>query len=366
MKKVLLLMMMPTLCFGQVKVEVSQKQTFSQSYNDAIKAGAASRAASAEAEKARAAKAAAMSDIGAEILVDLTVDLNNYTHIALVSVVYASENGTKVSGQAEYKNFGNLFINSPLTLINPYEYDKKIFKKNKRFLKDIKNPSWLYVYYEKSMVGVDAHRIFVVKNYNNKIIYRGKYINTPKADVVSPFVYFDNSFNETDEEISYDSEKKQEAEAKAKTEYEAKVKQEAEAKAKAEYEAKVKQEAEAKAKTEYEAKVKQEAEAKAKANNEMKSEPATKPSKEIKADSVQLLDITLNNMKIFDYGTLEVGDQVIFKFVGTNRGIIKRVSGDGEGYYIGNREYYPWGTTDIDYSELYFKNKKILGYKKSN
>ena len=326
--------MIPTLCFGQVKVEVSQKQTFSQSYNDAIKAGAASRAASAEAEKARAAKAAAMSDIGAEILVDLTVNLNNYTHIALVSVVNAYENGTKVSGQADYKNFGNLLINSPLTLINPYEYDKKIFKKNKRFLKDIKNPSWLYVYYETSMVGVDAHRIFVVKNYNNKIIYRGKYINTPKADVVSPFVYFDNSFNETDEEISYDSEKKQEAEAKAKAEYEAKVKQEAEAKAKADY--------------------------------EVKSEPATKPSKEIIADSVQLLDITSDNMKIFDYSTLEVGDQVVFKFVGINRGIIKRVIGDGKEYVISNYEYYPWGTYDINYGELYVKNKKITGYKKSN
>ena len=201
MKKLLLILLcIPIIGFGQTqKIDVTVKKTpsISESFNEGLKAGAAAKAAraaqtaaAAEAEKARAAKAAAMSAIGAEIIVDLTVDLNNYTHLALVDVVYADDNNKKYSGKSQYENFANLFSSSPLAVINPFKENKRTAKKNNQFLKETKNPSWLYVYYETSIVGVDSHRSFVVRDSKNQIMYRGKYVNTPKSDMVSPFVFY--------------------------------------------------------------------------------------------------------------------------------------------------------------------------------
>ena len=155
---------------------------------DRVLEGRGSRAA--EAEKARIARAEAMSAIGAEIIVDLEVDLNDYTHLALVNVIYADNATKKYSGKSQYEKFEGLFSSSPLALINPYKENRRKAKKNKQFLKEMKNPSWLYLYYETSAVGVDMHRSFVVRDSENKIIYRGKYVNTPKSDMVAPFVFY--------------------------------------------------------------------------------------------------------------------------------------------------------------------------------
>ena len=54
----------------------------------------------------------------------------------------------------------------------------------------IKDPKTLYVYYETSMVGVNSHRMLIVRDFQNKIIYRAKVINIDKAELVAPFVYF--------------------------------------------------------------------------------------------------------------------------------------------------------------------------------
>ena len=94
------------------------------------------------------------------------------------------------STKHEYNDFSKLFMNSPLSIVNPYVQDKKRAKKNNRFLRDIKDPKTLYLYYESTKIGVNHHRILIVRDYNNKIIYRSKAINISKAELVSPFVYF--------------------------------------------------------------------------------------------------------------------------------------------------------------------------------
>ncbi|MDA9849512.1 hypothetical protein N9C38_02185 [Flavobacteriaceae bacterium] len=126
-----------------------------------------------------------------DVKVPLSVDVNNYTHIALVGVTYANNaTGAKVSIARTYENFSQLFANSPLTVINPYKQDKRRAKKDNRFLREIKNPKTLYLYYETSIVGVNSHRTLVVRDYQNKIVYRAKAINIDKSEIVDPFVYF--------------------------------------------------------------------------------------------------------------------------------------------------------------------------------
>ncbi len=174
-----------------VKVEVTKKKSVSEQITDATTAYAAATAARAEAAKARAATAAAMNDASTNIIVPLEVDLNNYTHIALVGVTYVyTSTGNKVSGKSQYEDFTTYFLNSPLSVINPYEYNKKVAKKNNRLLREIKNPNWLYLYLDTSLVGVDIHSILVLRDSMNKIIFQGKYVNVSASDFTSPLVYF--------------------------------------------------------------------------------------------------------------------------------------------------------------------------------
>ena len=198
MKNVLfILFLVPFISLGQYvppqnqyEVKVKTEKSVSESFTDGIKAGAAARAANAELAKAAAAKSAAMNTSMVDVKVPLSVDVNNYTHIALVGVTYAFENGVKVSGSDQYKNFSQLFANSPLTVINPYKQDKRRARKDNRFLREVKNPKTLYMYYETSMVGVNSHRTLVVRDYQNKIVYRAKAINIDKSEMVDPFIYF--------------------------------------------------------------------------------------------------------------------------------------------------------------------------------
>lgn len=86
-----------------------------------------------------AARANLMAPAGQEIKIPLTIDLNNYTTIALVGVTYVHPSGKKSSNRGTYRNFEQLLLNSPFTILNPATYDKKKFRKNSRFLRDIKN-----------------------------------------------------------------------------------------------------------------------------------------------------------------------------------------------------------------------------------
>lgn len=129
----------------------------------------------------RAAKAKAMSEPKNDIITPLTVDLYDYTHIAIV--------GATCSGNTKPKACYNLisdgFMQSALTVINPVDYDKKKFKKNPSFLRTIKNPKWVYVTYQKSIQGVDDYRTLTIRDSQNKVLYKVNTRNIPATEVYS-------------------------------------------------------------------------------------------------------------------------------------------------------------------------------------
>jgi hypothetical protein len=157
------------------------------SFADSYAKGAQAAAARAAAE---AARAAAMSEATTNIKVPIEIDLNDYTHLALVGITFSNVYNKKFSGRKQYEEFAKLFLNSPLIVVNPYVKSKQKSKADNRWLREIKSPTYLYVYYETSTVGVDSHRSLVVRNSENKIIYQIKAVNIPKSEVVDPFVYF--------------------------------------------------------------------------------------------------------------------------------------------------------------------------------
>ena len=69
---------------------------------------------------------------------------------------------------------------------------KKKFKKDRRFLRQIKNPKWLYLYYDKSAIldpsAVAVVRDLVVRDYNNKIIYSA--LSTNNNTLLAPLINF--------------------------------------------------------------------------------------------------------------------------------------------------------------------------------
>lgn len=181
----------PTENTHKVDVTVKKEQSVSEAINDGVRAGAAARTAAAAQAQARAAASAAMTDSSIETIVPLEVDLNNYEKVALVGITYANlSTGAKTSNKSTYNNFEQLFANSMLQVLNPYEVDKRKARKNNRFLREIKDPKTLYMYYETSLVGVNLHRMLIVRDFENKIIYRAKVVNIDKAELVAPFVYF--------------------------------------------------------------------------------------------------------------------------------------------------------------------------------
>ena len=138
-----------------------------------------------ERQRAQAEIAAAMAAPSIETIVPLNIDLNNYTHIALVSLFNSDRKRTYESWEE------NWLVNSPLSVINPFVYDKKRAKKNYRFLKEIKNPNWLYLYTDYNKINpIDFKRDLLLRDSKNKIVYRVEAINVDISTLLSPLVNF--------------------------------------------------------------------------------------------------------------------------------------------------------------------------------
>ena len=128
-----------------------------------------------------AARAAAMNESSTEVITPLTVDFYDYTHIALVAATCSGGGKDKDC----YNVISDMFKFSPLTIINPRDYNKKRFKKNPAYLRTVKNPKWVYVSYSKSIQGVDDIRSLTIRDSQNKVLYKVKTRNVSSKEVVS-------------------------------------------------------------------------------------------------------------------------------------------------------------------------------------
>ena len=167
--------------YAQETINVNVKKD--DSYSDAVKAGAA-------ATTARAALATAMAEPSVKVKVPLTVDFNDYTHIALVGVDYWVKGIGIFSNKAAYKKVEKLLNYSFLEVINPVEKDKKKFKKNKMFLRSIKDPNWLYVYYKDALQSIDKVTSLVIRDSKNKVLYSATHTNFTGTEVMSVLTDF--------------------------------------------------------------------------------------------------------------------------------------------------------------------------------
>jgi len=193
-KLILLLQIFPVVSFGQVQVQNNSSTQAAdfirQNSQNAISKMYIMMDNQHKRGQDGAARVNVMSPARQEIKVPLTADLNSYTTIALVGVTYVHPSGKKSSNRGTYKNFEQLLLNSPFTILNPATYNKKKFRKNSRFLRDIKNHDWLYLYFRLSDKGVNSIKSIVVRNSQNRIIYNASTTNVTLEETLSPIVDF--------------------------------------------------------------------------------------------------------------------------------------------------------------------------------
>ena len=193
-KLIVLLLIVPVISFGQVQVQ----NNYSTQATDFIRQNSQNAISKMyimmENQHNRvqdgAARANLMAPAGQEIKIPLTTDLNNYTTIALVGVTYVYPSGKKSSNRGTYRNFEQLLLNSPFSILNPATYDKKKFRKNSRFLRDIKNDDWLYLYFRLSDEGVNSIKSIIIRNSQNRVIYNASTTNVTLEETLSPIVDF--------------------------------------------------------------------------------------------------------------------------------------------------------------------------------
>ena len=195
MKKLILrLLIVPVISFGQVQVQnnySTQATDFiRQNSQNAISKMYIMMENQHNLGQNGAARANLMAPAGQEIKIPLTTDLNNYTTIALVGVTYVHPSGKKSSNRGTYRNFEQLLLNSPFSILNPATYDKKKFRKNSRFLRDIKNDDWLYLYFRLSDEGVNSIKSIIIRNSQNRVIYNASTTNVTLEETLSPIVDF--------------------------------------------------------------------------------------------------------------------------------------------------------------------------------
>ena len=123
-----------------------------------------------------------MSKPNLEVEVPLQRDLYDFTHIAVVSA--------KCTNIPKAKNcFGNIIgrlYYSPLERLFPNNIrNRKKFKENNGYLRDIKDPNWLYVTYRESKQGYDHLKSLTIRDFENNVIFKSSSVNVPIDEVLS-------------------------------------------------------------------------------------------------------------------------------------------------------------------------------------
>ena len=125
-----------------------------------------------------------------KIIKPKTVDFNDYSHLALVTI-----NNLGASTKGWYRIYQKRLLGSPLLILNPFKVDEKKAAYNHNFLKKVENPKYLYLDYYRSKgtksdpPGTRITKI-IVRDYKNNILYSVEHKNVAMKETLSPFIIF--------------------------------------------------------------------------------------------------------------------------------------------------------------------------------
>jgi hypothetical protein len=162
-KLVLILLFIPLVSFGQEEVTVIQSKTSVSTNieNDLV-----------------------LSEKSINVKVPFSADLSKYTTILLIDVSRFWNRD-----EFNYSSISDVLSLTVFEIKNPYDIDKKRFKKEPNFLKTIKKDSYLYLSYKEfTGRGDDKNSTLIIRDWKNKIIYNATHINTGLNEIFAPLI----------------------------------------------------------------------------------------------------------------------------------------------------------------------------------
>ena len=167
-------------------------QAFSDGYNSVANQMLEAQKLSSKRANERAAL---MSEPSEQILVPLNTILDNYNSIAIVIAqgFWVNDYGTLLATRNNYRNgkdIKRVLSSSIFEIIIPKDYDKKKWRKNREYLKNVKDTKWLYLYITTSVSGVNKITNCTIKDYNNKIVYSSESINKSLTEILRTLINY--------------------------------------------------------------------------------------------------------------------------------------------------------------------------------
>lgn len=125
-----------------------------------------------------------------KVIKPMTVDLNDYSHVALVTIKNLNS-----SSKGWYGIYQERLSASPLKILNPFDVDEKKAIYDREFLKNIHDPKYLYLeYYRSNGSESDPPETkltkIIVRDFKNNILYSVEHTNVSMEETLSPLINF--------------------------------------------------------------------------------------------------------------------------------------------------------------------------------
>jgi len=186
-KYLLLLLFIPLVSYTQITVS-GQKPTYSNPYPEPIKVQVQANpytVPTASTPIIINKNSAPRSKPESNNFFPLSINIEEYTHIAIVDVLQS--NGGRAAGA--FKRVANALKGSKLTLLNPTD-NKRKFKANTFYLRDIKNPNWLYLYYVGGYSGNNVVVNVILTDSENNKVFEKSTTNMPWRSTLAQIANF--------------------------------------------------------------------------------------------------------------------------------------------------------------------------------
>ena len=105
----------------------------------------------------------------------LSINIEDYTHIAVVDVINSKGSRKGISG---IKRLVKALKGSELIIVDP-TVNKKKFRENTFYLREIKNPKYLYLYYAAGYSGPNLTVSIVLRDSENNKVFEKSTTNLP-------------------------------------------------------------------------------------------------------------------------------------------------------------------------------------------
>jgi len=127
-----------------------------------------------------------LSEKEINILIELPSNIDQYNTIYIIGAnIFIPEWDRCIYNKTSARRTAEALMSSSLEVVNPYTYDKRAARKNKFFLRNIKNDKGIYLYLNQTKgKGDDLNSTLILRNSQNEILYKANFVNAGMNEIV--------------------------------------------------------------------------------------------------------------------------------------------------------------------------------------